>query len=78
MSYDHEAEHLDINNRQRLNRQRLLDLAVEYHKLADRIDKIENHFDAGGLIEQLAEGLYAMSAKVEALAKLIEQRGTHE
>lgn len=77
MPYDHEAEHQDINARSRANRQRLLDLATDYHLLANRINVLEDHFDAGGVIERLTEELYTIATKLEELVALIE-RGHHD
>lgn len=75
MPFDHEAEHRDIENRSNANRRRLLDLSEEYHRLANRIHKLEDHFDTGGIIEQLSASLYELATRLEELINTIE--GSH-
>ena len=63
----HKEAHEGIERRSNANRQRLLDLAVEYHELADRLHALEDHFDEGGIIQQLVEANASMALALEAL-----------
>lgn len=66
----HEMDHQEIDRRSNENRQRLLDLAVDYHNLANRLHIIEDHFDAGGIIEQMMETQAKLALELEALRDL--------
>ena len=59
------------------NSQRLLDLTMEFHKQADRLQALEDRFEQDGIIQQLSESLYLISEEFErikiALNKHIEE-----
>ena len=70
MAFDHEEEHNEINRRSDANRRRLLDLATDYHSLADRLSVLEDHFSQDGIIHSFAENMYKISIALEGIANV--------
>ena len=51
------------NNRSQL----LLDIEHDMSLIKDRLSRIEDHFEDGGIIERLAETLHKLAVEVEQL-----------
>lgn len=69
----HEEKHQRLERRSQGNRDRLLDLAMQYHNLANRVHGLEDKFDTGGIIEQLASDLERITAAIEKLVDIASQ-----